>query len=318
MKHIFLINPAAGKGKSVDIIRPQIEEYCGKSGIDYEIYVTQRRNDALEYCRERAKSGESIRFYACGGDGTLYEVVNGVYGYPNCEVAVIPLGSGNDFIRLFGTKEQFINVEAQVTGVPVELDVVKCGDKIAINQCSMGLDAEVCAKQASFKKIPAMNGEVAYLAATFYSLLRKVGHKFTVTIDDNEPFTDTVLFCVAANSRWYGGGFQAAPLAWPDDGQLDFVIVRKDRSRARLLPLVNKYKNGEHVGMDITRYVKGSKMKVHCDTPSAVNVDGECEFVTDSEFEIVRKAIKFVVPQFSTFLKDREERIAKEKEAVEQ
>ena len=314
MKHIFLINPAAGKGKSVETIRPQIEDYCGKNGIDYEIYVTKARNDALEYSRERAKSGESIRFYACGGDGTLYEVVNGAYGYPNCEVAVIPLGSGNDFIRLFGTKEQFVDVEAQVTGIPVELDVIKCGDKIAINQCSMGLDAEVCAKQAYFKKMPFMTGETAYVAATFYCLLKKVGHKFTVTIDDNEPFTDTILFCVAGNSRWYGGGFMAAPTAWPDDGQLDFVIVRKDRSRARLLPLVNKYKRGEHVGMDITRYVRGSKMKVHCDTPSAVNIDGECEVVTDSEFEIVRRAIKFVVPQFSDFHKGRAERDAQDKE----
>lgn len=119
MKHIFLINPAAGKkGNSESIIRPQIEDYCGKNGLDYEIYVTKCQGDAQNYCAERAKSGEALRFYACGGDGTLYEVVNGVFGNPNCEVAVIPMGSGNDFIRLFGTKEQFCNVEAQVTGIP--------------------------------------------------------------------------------------------------------------------------------------------------------------------------------------------------------
>ena len=122
MKHIFLINPAAGKkGNAESIIRPQIEDYCGKAGLDYEIYVTKCQGDAQNYCREHAKSGEALRFYACGGDGTLYEVVNGAYGYPNCEVAVIPLGSGNDFVRLFGTKEQFCNVEAQVTGIPLSL-----------------------------------------------------------------------------------------------------------------------------------------------------------------------------------------------------
>ena len=100
MKHIFLINPAAGKkGNAESIIRPQIEDYCGKEGLDYEIYVTKCQGDAQNYCREHAKSGEALRFYACGGDGTLYAVVNGAYGYPNCEVAVIPLGSGNDFVR---------------------------------------------------------------------------------------------------------------------------------------------------------------------------------------------------------------------------
>lgn len=132
-------------------------------------------------------------FYACGGDGTLYEVVNGAYGYPNCEVAVIPLGSGNDFVRLFGTKEQFCNVEAQVTGIPVELDVIKCGDKIAINQCSMGMDAEVCAKQSYFKKMPLMTGETAYVAAALQALCKKIGHEFTITIDDGEPIKQDVL-----------------------------------------------------------------------------------------------------------------------------
>ena len=205
MKHIFLINPAAGKkGNSESIIRPQIEDYCGKNGLDYEIYVT---------------------------------------------------------------------------GIPVELDVVKCGDKIAINQCSMGMDAEVCAKQSSFKKLPLVNGEMAYFLAAIEALFKKLGHNFTIKIDDNEPFEDNVLFCVAGNSRWYGGGFMAAPLAWPDDGKLDFVIVRLDRGRLRLAPLLQKYKKGQHLGLPM----------------------------------IVPKAIKFVVPQFSEFHKGRAEREAARK-----
>lgn len=314
MKHIFLINPAAGKkGNSESIIRPQIEDYCGKNGLDYEIYVTKCQGDAQNYCAERAKSGEVLRFYACGGDGTLYEVVNGVFGNPNCEVAVIPMGSGNDFIRLFGTKEQFCNVEAQVTGIPVELDVVKCGDKIAINQCSMGMDAEVCAKQSSFKKLPLVNGEMAYFLAAIEALFKKLGHNFTIKIDDNEPFEDNVLFCVAGNSRWYGGGFMAAPLAWPDDGKLDFVIVRLDRGRLRLAPLLQKYKKGQHLGLPMTKYINGSRLEIHSDVPAAVNIDGECEYVNDAVFEIVPKAIKFVVPQFSEFHKGRAEREAARK-----
>lgn len=314
MKHIFLINPAAGKkGNSESIIRPQIEDYCGKNGLDYEIYVTKCQGDAQNYCAERAKSGEALRFYACGGDGTLYEVVNGVFGNPNCEVAVIPMGSGNDFIRLFGTKEQFCNVEAQVTGIPVELDVVKCGDKIAINQCSMGMDAEVCAKQSSFKKLPLVNGEMAYFLAAIEALFKKLGHNFTIKIDDNEPFEDNVLFCVAGNSRWYGGGFMAAPLAWPDDGKLDFVIVRLDRGRLRLASLLQKYKTGQHLGLPMTKYINGSRLEIHSDVPAAVNIDGECEYVNDAVFEIVPKAIKFVVPQFSEFHKGRAEREAARK-----
>ena len=314
MKHIFLINPAAGKkGNSESIIRPQIEDYCGKNGLDYEIYVTKCQGDAQNYCAERAKSGETLRFYACGGDGTLYEVVNGVFGNPNCEVAVIPMGSGNDFIRLFGTKEQFCNVEAQVTGIPVELDVVKCGDKIAINQCSMGMDAEVCAKQSSFKKLPLVNGEMAYFLAAIEALFKKLGHNFTIKIDDNEPFEDNVLFCVAGNSRWYGGGFMAAPLAWPDDGKHDFVIVRLARGRLRLASRLQKYKKGQHLGLPMTKYINGSRLEIHSDVPAAGNFDGECEDGNVAVFEIVPKAIKFVVPQFSEFHKGRAEREAARK-----
>ena len=111
------------------------------------------------YCREHAKSGEALRFYACGGDGTLYEVVNGAYGYPNCEVAVIPLGSGNDLSACSAQRSSSAMSRLRSRVYPVELDAIKCGDKIAINQCSMGMDAEVCAKQSYFKKMPLMTGE---------------------------------------------------------------------------------------------------------------------------------------------------------------
>lgn len=140
---------------------------------------------------------------------------------------MLPLGSGNDFIRLFGTQEQFLNIDAQVNGTALELDCIKCGDKIAINQCSMGVDAEVCAKQAAFKKLPFMKGDMAYTAAAVYCVFRKLNNEFTVSIDGGEPKKMTLLFCVGANSRWYGGGYKAAPLAVPDDGVLDFIVVEK-------------------------------------------------------------------------------------------
>ncbi len=305
MKHIFIINPVAGKGKAVATIEGKINDVCRKLGVDYEIYITEAAGAALKYTKKRASSGEELRFYACGGDGTLYEVVNGAFGFPNAQVAVIPLGSGNDFIRLFGTKEDFLALENVINGVPTSLDVIKCGEQIAINQCSMGLDAEVCARQANFKKIPFMPGEAAYYAASLYSLMTKVKNKFTISIDDGEPFTQNCLFCLGGNSRWYGGGFKGAPLAIPNDGLLDFIIVESNMSRLKLLTLLNPYKAGEHLDWDITKFVRGKKITIHCDTPAAVNVDGECQFVTDSSFEIIENGIVFVVPQNSAFLTEK-------------
>ncbi len=310
MKHIFVINPAAGQGKSLDFIKAKIEAVGKKYSLDYEMYITEKKGDGIEYVEERAKSGEELRFYACGGDGTLYDVVNGAYGYKNAQVAVVPLGSGNDFIRLFGTQEEFLKLENQVEGVPVEFDLIKCGNEIAINQCSMGMDAEVCAMQGKIKKLPLVTGEGAYYIGCLYAIMKKFHNKFTITIDDDEVVSKDCLFCFCGNSRWYGGGFMAGPLALPDDGLLDFVIVESKMSRAKLVTLLNKYKRGEHLDWDITTFKRGKKLTIHSDTPAAVNVDGECKFVTDTSFEIVEKGITFVVPKNSKFLAERAERLA--------
>ncbi|MBR2731100.1 MAG: diacylglycerol kinase family lipid kinase [Clostridia bacterium] len=305
MKHIFVINPAAGQGKALDFIRPKIDWVCKKYDLEYEIYITEKKGDGIEYAQNRCKSGEKLRFYACGGDGTIYEIANGIFGYDNAEFAAIPLGSGNDFIRLFGTKEDFLVLEDQVNGVPVQLDVIKCGNEIAVNQCSMGMDAEVCAMQGKIKKLPLVTGEGAYYIGCLYALASKFKNRFTIQIDDQEPFTRDCLFCVAGNSRWYGGGFMAAPLAQPDDGLLDFIIVESKLTRVKLTSLLNKYKRGEHLDWDITDFRRGKKLVIHSDKPAAVNVDGETKYVTDTSFELVEKGITFVVPAKSAFLKER-------------
>ena len=310
MKHIFVINPAAGQGKSLDFIKAKIETVVKKYDLDHEIQITEKKGDGIEYVEERAKSGEELRFYACGGDGTLYDVVNGAYGYKNVQVAVVPLGSGNDFIRLFGTQDEFLELEDQIEGVPVELDLIKCGNEIAINQCSMGMDAEVCAMQGKIKKLPLVTGEGAYYIGCLYAIARKFHNKFTITIDDDEVVSKDCLFCFCGNSRWYGGGFMAAPLAQPDDGLRDFVIVEAKVSRAKLTTLLNKYKRGEHLDWDITTFKRGKKLTIHSDSPAAVNVDGECKFVTDTSFELIEKGMTFVVPRKSKFLVEREERLA--------
>ncbi len=310
MKHIFVINPAAGQGKSLDFIKAKIEATAKKYSLDYEVYITEKKGDGIEFVEERAKSGEELRFYACGGDGTLYDVVNGAYGYKNVQVAVVPLGSGNDFIRLFGTQEEFLELDDQINGVPVELDLIKCGTEIAINQCSMGMDAEVCAMQGKIKKFPMVTGEGAYYIGCLYAIMRKFHNRFTITIDDEEVISKDCLFCFCGNSRWYGGGFMAAPLAQPDDGLLDFVIVEANISRAKLVTLLNKYKRGEHLDWDITTFKRGKKLTIHSDSPAAVNVDGECKFITDTSFELIEKGMTFVVPRKSQFLVEREKRLA--------
>lgn len=305
MKHIFVVNPVSGKGKNAKNYIPTIEKYIKEKGLDADIYVTNAQGDGMRYVEEVAKKGEPVRFYSCGGDGTLYEIVNGCYKYPNCEVANIPLGSGNDFSRLFGRNT---NIDDHVNGIPVKLDLIETNGQVAINECAMGVDSEVCAGQADFKKLPMVNGEIAYTLSAINCVVKgKMKNHFKITIDHDKVYDDDFLFCYIGNSRWYGGGYMAAPGAMPNDGLIDCVMVRYPQELAKkgpigLLPLLSKYKKGEHLNWEFTRLSHCKHVKIESSKPAAVNVDGECDFVTEREFQLLEGAITFVVPRDSKFL----------------
>lgn len=302
MKHVFIVNPHAGKGKAAEKIIPQIHAYFEKHpDLFYEVYITKAKRDGLNYVKDLAKTGEALRFYACGGDGTLFEVINGAYQYPNTEVAVLPLGSGNDFARILGDRKALCDVAAQVEGTSRKFDLIKCGDQVAISQCSMGLDAEVCAKQAAFKKIPGVCGEFAYTLSSLYCLFRRLNSNFRILVDDKEVYNGPILFALCGNSRWYGGGYKGAPKAVPTDGLLDLILMKRTVGRLKLLSLLPTYKKGEHLDHPLTIFLRGKKMQIFSDSPRAVNVDGECEYVLESTFEILESAVNFVIPTTSTY-----------------
>ena len=134
MQHIFIVNPAAGKGKAKARIVPEIEAYfAAHPQLSYEIYVTTEAGDGQRFVAERAQTGAPVRFYACGGDGTPYEVVNGAYKYPNAQVAIIPLGSGNDLVRILGKSDTLYHIGAQVVGEPSCFDLIRPGLRAAVN-----------------------------------------------------------------------------------------------------------------------------------------------------------------------------------------
>lgn len=310
MKYIFIVNSVSGKGKTAKEFIPKVEKYLSEHPeIDGELYLTKFGGDAMKYTEERAKTGEDITFFACGGDGTLYEVVNGAYKYKNSNIGVIPLGSGNDFARILGDREKLTDIDAQINGKVTQFDLIKAGDKVAINQCSMGFDAEVCANQAISKKLPFLNGEAAYTFSLFYCILRKLNSDFQVYVDDKLVYDGKVIFSLCANSKWYGGGYMGAPKAIPDDGYLDCVMVKKEFGRIKLATLVNEYKRGEHLSWKETIYLRGKKMRIVSKAPAAVNVDGECELVNESTFEIIEKGANIVIPTTSDYFFKKEHAI---------
>ena len=227
MKHIFIINPAAGKYDHSQQFRKQIEEACGARGLAYEICVSQKPGDCRDIARKAAESGEEVRLYACGGDGTLNEVVNGVVGFPNAAITHFPGGSGNDAIKIFSETEPFFRLERLLDADEAHFDLIRCNDTYSINILSIGFDARVGTDIARFKRLPLVTGKGAYVLSILANMVHGLSAHYVVTLDEAETVdAEQTMICIC-NGRWYGGGFNPVPEAEPDDGLLDVLLVKK-------------------------------------------------------------------------------------------
>ena len=296
LRHVFIVNPVAGRGHHERLVREIIGGYFRGADIPYEIRYTTGPMDAAAIARREAERGGPVRLYACGGDGTLGEVACGAAGRPGVEIAAVPVGTGNDYIKNFGTREQFLNIRALVNGTPVPVDLMRVGEGYAVSLCSVGFDAEVPINLMRFKRLPLVSGPMAYNLSVLYCLLHKMHSHFRIRIDGGEPLEGTFLLCVAANGGWYGGSFHAAPAARVDDGLLDFVVV--DRiGRLAFLKMINQYRSGNHDSIRVLHHMRGKRLEVSSPEPFALNCDGEASLVRDISFEVVPAAVRFVLPE---------------------
>lgn len=251
MHTLFILNPTAGKQDCTQTLPRQIEAAAERAGLtrsDYTIRVTTHAGHARELARAEAeharKAGETLRIYTAGGDGTFNEALTGAYGFENTAVGCLPFGSGNDFLRTFGTKEEFLDLDTQLAGDEVSIDMMETSLGLSATICAAGLDAQVAYGIPKFRRIPLCGGEMAYALSIVQQLCGHIGRTVEYTID-GETMTVDCLMCAVCNGRTYGGGFCAAPEAQPDDGWLDVYIIRKV-SRLTIAKLLSMYKNGRH------------------------------------------------------------------------
>lgn len=303
MRHVFILNPAAGKGSPALKLLPDIQRYFTDHPAEYSLRITDHPGHAIEIVRQEAlkrdgDDGEPVRVYACGGDGTLLEAATGLQGQAHMELACIPCGSANDLLRCMPYKERYADLAAMVNGRVMQLDAVSCNGRLALNVASMGMDADVASKMADYKHLPLVSGPMAYQLAIVYTFFHPIGRQLRVEMDTPKGpviHEGRFLFALAANGQYYGGGYRGAPQARPDDGLLDFILVDAVK-RARVPGFMSRYKRGEHLGLDICRHYRGTRMRVIAPVPTAVNLDGECSPQTDVTFDILPGAIPFVVP----------------------
>ncbi len=293
MKHLFIINPVAGKKKNAEEIISRIHAVFSDKDEPYEIKLTEHPDHATEIAARAAASGEPTRLYCVGGDGTLHETVSGCYAAPNIEIAPIPNGTGNDFVKSFPDHD-FTDIKALVEGEARPIDLLKCGDRISMNIINCGFDAMVAGNVNKFKRF--FTGNLAYYIALFYTFIQKLGNNMQVTVDGEEIYNGRALLTVAANGRVYGGGFLAAPDACVDDGMIDVLAV-KNMSRLQITGFVSKYKVGNHEPLrHLMATRRGKSMIITSDKPFAISFDGEVEMTQKAEIELLPKALKVVLP----------------------
>lgn len=310
MKHYFIINPAAGYLDNAAEIKKHLEAYEEWMGLDWETYETTRPGDAAVFvsllCKEH--DNETIRVYACGGDGTLNEVVTGVMGHPNVQVAVFPAGTGNDYIRNFGAKSDFTDMDRLVEGTPCPMDVIKVtvgrGDNAPVRYCinymGLGLDSYVESNMRKLKHVPVFGGKNAYRTASTLSFLRHSKNHYHVKVDDVDFVTGQSLLCTFNNGSYIGGGYFCAPFARPDDGVMDVYCIHS-MSLPRFLPLIKHYRSGAFVDhpkcKGMFHYTKGTSIEVECKKPMPAMIDGELLMSDYYQVELLHNALDFVIPQ---------------------
>lgn len=296
MKYLFFVNPAAGKGKAQKKIIMDIEEYFSKTGKDYDIIITEYPGHAEKVAREMAETGEEFSMFACGGEGTGYEVINGIVGFNNVLYGIIPCGSANDFVRGFKNPKCFADIKAQVEGEAYPIDLIKANDRFCINSCSIGMDAMVARDMRIFKRLPLVSGPLAYNLAIVKTFLKKLGVRFKLSVDDTDFKEVDCLFAVIANGPYYGGGYMAAPKAVPFDRKLDFIKVDVI-SKLKVLGLLSKYKSGTHEGLDCCTVKNCEEMYFKSEKPLPVNLDGETIETDCMHFALVKRGLKFIIPK---------------------
>ena len=300
MTHLFIINPAAGSRDRTKQYSEAIHQLCGARGLQYRIEISSAPGECARLAREAAESGENYRIYACGGDGTLNEVVSGAAGFDNVSVTVFSGGSGNDFVKIFSEPKAFFELERLLDADEATFDLIRCNDDISLNICSVGLDARIGTDVANYKRIPLLSGFRAYAVSTLVNVFRGISEHYVVEID-GETIDGEQTFICACNGRFYGGGFNPVPEADPTDGLLDVLLIKKI-SLLQIAQVIGKYKAGRYKELPkLVRHFRTDRVVIHCDKPNAINLDGELRVANTVEFRISDKKIRFFYPKGLTF-----------------
>ena len=302
MKHLFIVNPAAGGSDKTEEVRARVvSAFAQRPEDEVEVYVTKAPMDATDKIRAEAADGKELRVYACGGDGTFNECAAGVVGLENAAVCPFPTGTGNDFCRMFGDeKDLFRDLDALIDGTVRPIDAIDCNGRCSVNICSVGIDARIGTNVHKYTDLPLVGGAAGYVVSAAVEMFKGIAQPMRVSSGDFTGEGEYSLVCVC-NGRFYGGGFNPSPDARPDDGVLDIFIVKKVNI-LQFASLIGKYASGRAAELTkLVTHLQGQEITIEFDGESVINLDGEAYFTDRAVMRLLPGAVNLIVPKGMTF-----------------
>ena len=313
IKHLFIINPKSfwRKTKQNQVVVKIHEFFRQIEDNEYDIFVSRFPRDAVGFIPSFAKGlpdTTTLRVYAVGGDGILFDCLNGIMGLENVELAAIPYGYTNNFTRGFDKNDKvlFRVMSQQYNASAVPMDVMRCGNNYALNYCVVGLEAEAvhCAERIR-ERMAKGHSLSQWLCRQFYNLFFFVGglaacgnkqmmfQRYDVDID-GEKFSGAYQGFSIFNGPYYGGNLHPVNNAMPNDDILDILTVRS-QGVLRTCFLFPFYTSGKYKMFPRNFVLKqGKKIKIQSEDTLLISMDGIVFFESELEIELLPAAVQFV------------------------
>jgi diacylglycerol kinase (ATP) len=295
--YLAIVNPAAGGGRSRKLLGPALERLRA-GGIEVTTAETRAPGEATGIARRAYESG--IRnFIAVGGDGTSYEIVNGLYPQAIAgerpTLAFLPLGTGNSFLRDFSDQGVEYAIESLLAHRRRPCDVMRLRHRTGvihyINLLSMGFSADVATLRA---RCFSDWGEMGYVTSIFLTLARFQRRPFPVRINGSENFDSRrCLFVTFSNSKFTGGTMMIAPKAQIDDGLVEYVRWGPIGRLGLIRNLPGLY-DGTHIEHPLAERQAVRRIEFNLDAPADVMVDGEVLSLHCEELDVLPGALTVV------------------------
>ncbi|MFL6014460.1 MAG: diacylglycerol/lipid kinase family protein [Gaiellaceae bacterium] len=297
---VFLVNPASDNG-ATGRRWPEIARQAVTRGLEGDTLFSERPGQLATLARDAAEGGAEL-LVVVGGDGSVNEVANGIAGREGVEVAVIPRGTGWDFVRTYGIPHKLDGaIDVAVNGRPRTIDLGRVsfrawdgsdGDAYFANVASAGMSGAIA--QRANETTKALGGKVSYLWATLAVFARWRNDEVRLSVDD-EIRGGRMHDVVVANGRTFGGGMIICPEAEPDDGLFD-VLTIGDLTKRDLLVTLPKTYRGKHLPHPKAELLRGKVVTVDANDPLPIELDGEQPGTTPVRFEVVPGALRVRVP----------------------